>query len=291
MSHHPISPGDHTRTLHIDGRERTCLLHVPTGYDASQPTPLVLALHGATSNAKLMQAFCGLSDKADREGFLVAYPNGTGNTANVLTWNGGACCGYALKHQVDDIAFLAALLDDLAKVVNIDEKRVFVCGMSNGAQMTYRLAAALPQRIAAAAAVAGPLGIEVPPLARPVPLLHIHGTEDRFAPYLGGVGDRSVYGVDFRSAPDSVLAWALANGCSDTAVTQIDEPTVDDGTRIVRSFYGGGEREVVLITVEGGGHTWPGLPPLPALLGLSTSNLDANHTIWQFFESHPLPTR
>ena len=289
MPHRDLPAGDQTRTLHVDGRDRSCLLHVPPGCDGERLVPLVLSLHGATSNAKLMQAFCGLSDKADREGFLVAYPNGTGHTANVLTWNGGACCGYAVKHQVDDVAFLRALIDDLTTFTPVDPQRIFVCGMSNGAQMAYRLAAALPERLAAVATVAGPLGVDVATLPRPVPLLHIHGTEDRFAPYLGGVGDRSVYGVDFRSAPDSVRAWAQANGCPETAVTQFDEPTVDDGTRIVRHVYGSGQRKTILVTVEGGGHTWPGRPPFPEILGRSTRNLDANDTIWAFFESHPLP--
>ena len=90
-----LTPGDHTRTLKHDGRTRSYIVHIPPKYDSKQPTPLVLAFHGGGGNAQVMKRFYGLNDKADKEGFIVAYPNGTGRSENILTWNGGNCCGYA----------------------------------------------------------------------------------------------------------------------------------------------------------------------------------------------------
>jgi polyhydroxybutyrate depolymerase len=282
-----LSIGESLRVLHIDERTRNYLVHVPANRDASQPMPVVLAFHGATSNARLMRSFCGLSEKAEQAGFVVVYPSGTGHGEKVLAWNGGACCGYAKSYNVDDVAYVRALLDDLATVVDIDPRRVYATGMSNGAMMVYRLAAECADRIAAIAPVAGPLGIDDPRPSRPAPVLHIHGTEDQFAPYHGGVGKRSAYGVPFRSVADTVAAWVRINGCDPTP-TIIEEPTaVDDGTRIVRRIYRG-DAEVILLTIEGGGHTWPGRPPFPETLGKSTRNLIANDVIWEFFQKHSL---
>src|SRR4051812_6169475 len=90
-------PQDFVHRLHVGGRERWCLIHLPPAYDHERPLPCVFALHGATSNPRLMERFTGLNDKADAEGFIVAYPAGSGALANVLTWNGGACCGFAAQ--------------------------------------------------------------------------------------------------------------------------------------------------------------------------------------------------
>ena len=278
------------RTLTVDGRERSYLYHLPPTVPPDTAIPIVLAFHGATSNARLMEQFCGMNAKADAAGFLIVYPNGTGNLPNVLTWNGGDCCGYAHKHGVDDVAYVRALLDDLPNITPIDPAQVYAAGMSNGAHMAYRLAAEMADRFAAIAAVAGPMALDDPRPARPIPVLHIHGTDDQFAPFHGGVGARSLYGVSFRSVPDTIRAWVRANGCPEEPEVIEEPPRVDDGTRIVRHVYrpGRGGSEVVLILVEGGGHTWPGRPPFPERLGKSTANLDANDCIWDFFQRHPM---
>ena len=87
----PLTPGDHTRTLQHDGRTRSYIVHIPPKYDAKQPTPVVLAFYGG-GNAEQMVRFCGLNEKADKEGFIVVYPNRTGRQKRMLTWNGGNCC-------------------------------------------------------------------------------------------------------------------------------------------------------------------------------------------------------
>jgi polyhydroxybutyrate depolymerase len=283
-----LTPGKHWFELAVDGRTRSYLVHVPPSYDGSSPWPALLAFHGATSNARLMEVFSGVSDKADQAGFLAVYPNGTGNLPNVLTWNAGNCCGYAVKNRIDDVAFVRALLDDLHGKANLDPRRVYAAGMSNGAGMVFRLAHEMADRFAAIATVAGALGLERVAPARPLSVIHFHGTDDAFAPFTGGRGARSIYGMEFMSVAESIAAWVAANGCPPEPREERFSDRVGDGTTIVRKTYGPGREgaEVVLVVIEGGGHTWPGRPPLPQALGKSTRNIDANDWIWEFFERH-----
>src|SRR5579863_4447497 len=125
----PINPGDHTRKLTVDGRERSYLVHIPPKYDSKKPTPVVLAFHGGGANADSMVVFSGLNKKADDAGFVVVYPNGTGRLEKVLTFNGGNCCGYAMNNNVDDVELTRKILDRLYESANIDPKRVFATGM------------------------------------------------------------------------------------------------------------------------------------------------------------------
>jgi polyhydroxybutyrate depolymerase len=284
-----LGPGDHTRTLTVDDLKRSYLVHVPKSYDGKKPSPVVLVYHGGGSNAEQMVRFCGLNEKADTAGFIAVYPSGTGRLAKVLTWNGGNCCGYAMTNKVDDVAFTRALLDDLAKVVKVDEKQVSATGMSNGAIMAYRLASELSDRIAAVAPVAGPMGTEKCAPKRPVPVLHFHGTSDEFAPFKGGKGSKSLSGTNFYSVDHSIRAWVKADGCKEEPTTEELPDRARDGTKVTRKTYGGGKdgAEVVLVEIEGGGHTWPGREPVLKYLGKATGNVSANDVMWEFFRKHP----
>jgi len=285
----PLTPGDHTRTLQVDGRERSYLVHIPPKHDPKQPTPVVLAFHGGGGNAEQMVRFCGLNEKADKEGFIVVYPSGTGRFEKMLTWNGGNCCGYAQWNKVDDVAFTRALLDDLAKFANVDPKRVYATGMSNGAIMCYRLASELSDRIAAIAPVSGPMGTEKCSPRRPVAVIHFHGTDDQYAPFEGGKG-RGVSQTDFYSVEHSIRAWVKANGCPEMPVVTDLPDKADDGMKVQRKTYGPGSdgAEVVLVEIKGGGHTWPGRDPVVRFLGKSTKDISANDLMWEFFKKHPM---
>jgi polyhydroxybutyrate depolymerase len=283
-----LGPGDYKRDLKIGDLERSYLVHVPAKYDAKQPTPVVLSFHGGGSNAEQMVKFCGLNTKADEAGFIVVYPSGTG-WLGLLTFNGGNCCAYAMNNDIDDVGFTRALLDDLATVANVDGKRVFATGMSNGGIISYRLASELSDRIAAIAPVGGPMGTETCAPKRPVPVLHFHGTNDNFAPFKGGRG-KGVSGTDFYSVEHSMQAWIKANGCpTEPVVTKLPDK-VDDGMTVTKKVYGPGKEgsEVVLIEIEGGGHTWPGRVPPVKFLGPSTLDISANDLMWEFFEKHPM---
>lgn len=235
-----------------------------------------------------MIRFCGLNETADKHGFVAVYPQGTGRLDGARTWNGGNCCGHAMQQQVDDIAFTKALLDDLARVVNVDCKRVFATGMSNGAIFSYRLASELSDRIAAIAPVDGPMGTAACQPSRPVPVMHFHGTDDEFAPYHGGKGAKSLSQTDFYSVKHSVDAWIKANDCNPEPTTSTLADNAQDGTSATITTYGGGKNgsEVVLVTIHNMGHTWPGRQSLLKFLGKATKNVSANEMMWEFFVKH-----
>lgn len=281
-----IKPGDHTRTIDA----RTYLVHVPPSYDGSKPFPVVLAFHGGLSRAKSMIQLSGLNEKADGAGFIAVYPNGTSQRGRLLVWNAGNCCGYAMRHNVDDVGFVRALLDDLAEAANIDPKRVYATGYSNGAMMSYRLASEMSDRIAAIAPVAGPMGTAKCKPQRPVPVIHLHGTNDRMAPFEGGVVSFGLVRVNFYSVEHSIRAWVKANECPEKPVVAEEPDKAEDGMTVQRRTYGPGEHgaEVVLVIVKGGGHTWPGRNPRQRAHGASTKDISATDLIWEFFQKHPM---
>jgi polyhydroxybutyrate depolymerase len=283
----PLPPGDHVRSLESDGRTRTYRVHVPPQYDATAPTPVVLAYHGAMTNSRMMASFSGLSKKADEAGFVVVYPNGTGSGDVMLFWNAG---GMRRRNgaNADDVAFTAKTLDDLATVINVDPDRVYATGLSNGGMMCYRLAAELSDRIAAIAPVAGTMGVDDPDPKRPVPVLHFHGTSDRLVPF-DGPDDRGRRIVAIRSVDETMRIWAKIDGCpAEPDIADLPD-SVDDGTKVTCKIWGPGKdgAEVVLYTITGGGHTWPGKPRVVGILGKSTKDISANDLMWEFFQKHP----
>jgi len=281
-----LGAGDHTRQLTVDGRERTYLVHIPKDYDPQKPTPVVLALHGAAMNGPLMVWFCGLNKTSDKEGFIVVYPSGTG-TGPFLVWNAGGFRGKLAEGKPDDVAFIGKLLDDLGAVVNVDVKRVYACGMSNGAMMCYRLAAEMSDRIAAIAPVAGTIAIEESKPQRPVPVIHFHGSKDNIVPFK--MPKRKSQFMKLLGVEESIQTWVKLNGCDKTCMTETISKE-DDELKVTRQTYSGSMAgaDVVLITIEDGGHTWPGQQPPVGFIGKSAQNISANDLMWEFFEKHPL---
>jgi len=282
----PLAPGYHLRQLETGGLNRSYLIYIPKDYQAAKPAPVVLALHGAAMNGPIMAAFCGINATADKAGFIVVYPNGTG-TGTFLVWNAGAFPGRLVASRPDDVAFINKLLDDLATVVKVDSNRVFACGMSNGAMMCYRLAAELSERIAAVAPVAGTIAIDESKPKRPVPVLHFHGTKDNLVPF---DPPNAFKGMHLKSVAESIQTWIKLDGCDATPKTEV---LTNNGAKlkVTRETYGGGTQgtEVVLVRIEGGGHTWPGMVPMVSFIGKSTTDISANNLIWEFFQKHPKP--
>jgi len=286
--------GEHTRTIAVGDLQRRYRVHVPKKYDAANPTPVVVVFHGGGGNPESMVRLSGMNAKSDEAGFIVVYPFGTGKLADsLLTFNGGGCCGYAMENKVDDVAFTRALLDDLAKVANVDTNRVFATGLSNGGIMSHYVASELSDRIAAIAPVGGPLMMDAPNAKRPVPVMHFHGTGDEFAPFKGGFGKGPLgrAGVtEFRSVDHTIQCWVKANGCKPEPEIVALPDKADDGMKCTRKTWSGGRdgSEVVLIEIENGGHTWPGNEPIVAMLGKSTKDISANDLMWEFFQKHPM---
>ena len=152
----PIRQGDEEKWLDFQGRRRTYIVHVPPGFDRSRALPLVIVLHGGVVNAYFTAYNTGMNATADREGFIVAYPNGTGRLEDrILTWNVGFGFAYALRNNVDDVGFIRELINRTLGEYGADPRRVYATGISNGGIMSYRLASEASDLIAAVAPVAG----------------------------------------------------------------------------------------------------------------------------------------
>ena len=193
------------------------------------------------------------------------------------------------KDRADDVAYIRAVLDDLATVVKVDPKRVYATGMSNGGMMCYLLAAELSDRIAAVAPVAGTMVIEKANPKRPVPIMHFHGTADTFIPFDGPRKDTPKF-IHFKSVEDTIKTWVKIDGCEEKPEIVELPDKAKDGTTVQRKTYGYGKdgAEVVLFVIKGGGHTWPGEKPLVDFIGKSTKNISANDLLWEFFQKHPM---
>ncbi len=135
--------GTTSGSITVGGRTRVYNIHLPSSYDAADPLPLVLVLHGTTQSIASVERMSGMSRVADREKFIAVYPSGTGPMDRVPTWNAGNCCAYALRNNVDDVDFLRALIEKLKSEYPMDAKRIYVTGISNGAMMSCRLACEL----------------------------------------------------------------------------------------------------------------------------------------------------
>jgi polyhydroxybutyrate depolymerase len=281
-----LPAGETTRPLTHDGLERNYILYIPASINRSQPVPLVFVFHGGTGNAESAIRMSGFNGAADQNGFAVVYPNGTGRLSNdiLLTWNGGTCCGYAQEKNVDDIGFVRAIVTDLRTLMNIDPKRIYATGMSNGGILSQRLACEAADLFAAIAPVSGTLNFLPCNPSQPISVIEFHGTEDQHIPYDGGFGPKSLVIVDFASVEFSVGFWTSYDGCNSQPQTNsVDDIRHDTWTGCT------GSSSVELYTIIGGGHAWPG-----GLGGLADSDqpttaISATQLIWTFFAAHPKP--
>jgi polyhydroxybutyrate depolymerase len=265
--------GDFTWTFDAAGTKRTANVHVPLAYDPTARTPLVLNLHGYTETAESQASLSKMTATADREGFIVVYPQGVSNS-----WNAGNCCGPSQAEARDDVGFLGSVIDEAAAKLCVDPKRVFAAGMSNGAFMAHRLACELSDRIAAVGSVAGLMTLATCAPKRPVPVIQFHGTGDLVVPYAGNLS------LGFPPVTKVIDDWAKRDGCTGDPAESFAK---DDVRCTTRASCSQGS-EVTLCTVTGGGHTWPGGTPTPSF-GATTTALSASDALWAFFQKHPMP--
>lgn len=246
--------------------------------------PMILALHGGGGNPAQFARSSGLSPAANRAGFAVVYPAGTGRTG-LLTWNAGSCCGLAQRTAVDDLSYLDAVAADAVRRFGLNGDRLYVTGMSNGAMMAAAYAAERPGNVRAAAPVAGTLDLVRHPPKGAVPLLHIHGTADARVPYAGGRGQTGLTRTDFASVAEVIAAFRAHHGPLVESRSVIDQR--DDATRAIVQDWARGSRTMLrLITIEGGGHLWPGGLRAPRQDG-PTREISATAEILRFFAIHP----
>jgi len=286
------------KTLISGGLERTYHVFLPKGYSSGNPIPLVIALHGGGGRGINMDRGTGgqITREADRRGWIAVFPEGVSRG-----WNDGRPLKTRRDREratVNDTAYIADLLAELQKDYSIDAKRIFATGISNGGFMSIRLAIDLSDKFAAIAAVTASLGKQdeqsVP--KAPISVMFINGTEDPLVPYNGGQV------VAFGQTRGEILAtsaairwWAARNGCTDQPVSQdLPDSEPGDGTYVQMETFSGGEQgsEVVLVRINGGGHTWPGgVQYLPERrIGKVCRDIDGTELIFDFFARHQRQT-
>lgn len=265
-------------SIFVGGQYRSYRLYVPAIYTGASARPLILNLHGYTSNAQQQELYSNFMPIADTANFLMVFPNGTFSSGQRF-WNAGLSSAL-----VNDIAFLSALIDSLDLTYNINLNRVYSTGMSNGGYMSHTLACELSNRITAIASVTGSIfntqyGSNCHPM-RPVPVMQIHGTNDPTVPYIGSSTSMPI---------DSVVKyWVTKNNCNPVATfSNVPNTSSTDGCTAEHYRYlnGTSGSSVELYKIIGGTHTWPGFP----FGGLGTNlDINASKEIWRFFNKYSL---
>jgi polyhydroxybutyrate depolymerase len=279
---------DGPRSLTVGGLARTYVVHLPNGQRPTAPVPLVVVFHGGGGNAANAARMTGMDAKADREGFIAVYPDGTGRREGaeiLLTWNTWRCCGPALDNNVDDVAFVRAMVQEVAHDYPVNRARIYATGLSNGGMMTYRVGCELSEVFAAIAPVAGALDTDQCKPVAPVSVVVFHGTADQHVRFEGGEPGTS---VDRHKRTDNSVAyavdfWRRRDGCD-------PEPVRSRKGKVAHDVYKCANGTAVeLYAIEGQGHAWPG-----GQKGIRFGNVDAPTTeiaatdvMWDFFRAHP----
>lgn len=256
------------------GQKREYLLYVSRSYDRAKPAPLVICMHGAGLWPAAQMEMTQWNKAADEHGFIVVYPSGTDMPKS---WGGKA-----------DVRFISELIDTLEAAYNIDPTRIYVNGFSNGGGMAFLLSCELSSRIAAVGTVAAANLRQWSQCtdSRPMPLITFHGTADRLAPYNGGTSLASPPGTSFASVSTWTANWAKRNRCGPNPMESV---VAADVTR-VEYTHCADDAAVVLYTIKGGGHSWPGgKPMLEWFMGPTSRSIDASDLIWEFFRQRRLP--
>ena len=273
-----------TGTIVSSAVKREYLLYVPKSYDRAKPTPLVINLHTAMSWPTSSMNISQWNLVADEHGFIVVYPAGTGFGSK--SWE---MTGSETPSRMPDVIFISELIDKLEVSYNIDKTRIYADGMSNGGGMAFVLSCTLSGRIAAVGMVSAGLYPEWSWCTdhRPVPVIAFHGTADPICPYNGG---RTMFGDDiFPSVPSFMANWARRNRCGPNP---IESAVAADVTRLQYTECAD-DASVVLFTVKGEGHQWPGGKSIVAkwLVGPYSRSIDATRQMWAFFREHQLPRK
>ena len=278
--------GSTTLTLRQGTVSRTALLHVPTSYGGKSPVPLVLNLHGSGSTADQQRLFTAMNKTSNADGFIVVYPQGAIPDGSGFDWNvpGQLLVGgrKVPTGSPSDVAYVNQLLTQIEGTYCIDTQRVYATGFSGGSRMVSELGCAMAARIAAIAPVSG---LRFPAdchATRALPVITFHGTADPIDPYAGHGQPYWSYSV-----PEAAKRWAARDACD-------AKPAVAKGPVVAVTRYTGcrNAAQVVLYTIAGEGHEWPGGPTLPStltqLLGPQSDAVDANAVMWRFFQAHRL---
>jgi polyhydroxybutyrate depolymerase len=285
-----VAPGTYSKSIVFDGSERSFLVHIPSGYDASKSYPVVFGFHGGFGSAENFEASSALSKHADERGFIVVYGQGLSfGLIDAAVWNAGACCGRAVdeKENVDDVGYVRSVLAYVQERYHVNSDRVYMTGMSNGGMLVQRLACEATNLFAGAASVSGTMVIDTCTPNAYIPMLIIHGTEDKNVPYEGGVGSIAINPTSHISIMKEFSDWGLRNQCSGSPKVVSIATTDLDGKSVDSLSYENCTKPVTLYRVNGGEHEWPGAERLTdTRLERSgpTKVMNASQVILDFFE-------
>ena len=267
------------QTLQHKDVKRRYIVYTPPAYHSApqQAFPVVFNFHGGGMTMAEQMLYTQMNRAADRHGFIVVYPQGIKQD-----WNVGFGMDYLAG--TDDVGFTQAMLDKLKQHYRIDARRVYATGLSRGGFFALRLAAELPQQFAAVASVGA---------TRPEPvvahhgkpekvgMLLIHGTADQVVLYQGKAGG-------YLSADDTLRYWAKVNAIATNPPPRLLPAATGDDLKVSLLEQANGQQSVALVTIDGGGHTWPGADAfnigLP--IGKTSRSIDANEVMWEFFGRH-----
>ena len=281
-------PGTATHQVGTGRDARFFLLHVPSRprrnfIGVVRPYPLIIVLHGSDADGESVRQFSGMDSIADARGFLVAYPHATKGTLGLFgaDWNAGSCCGAAARDRVDDVAFLLGVIERVATQLPVDRHRVYVAGFSDGGRLAYRMACDAAPVIAAVAIVAGSLRDRGCAPAAPVPLVAFHATGDDQVAY-NEESDTPAPRPPLAAAaalPPSIQVWSAINGCRTMAQSRVSP-------HVSRYTFGHCDAaDVMLYSIDGGGHGWPGQPGSSSAMP-EMSELSASDAMVRFFFRH-----
>lgn len=274
-----VYPQDVEDTLMIYGRNRFYKTHLPPGFDYQKKYPVVFIFHGGLGTPDIIEKQTGFSVKADEEKFIVVYPYGTGPfDKKLLTWNTWDCCGYADKKNINDVDFVHAILQQVKSKYNIDDKRIYAAGLSNGGMMCYLLACELPEQFAAVAPVAASMfdTISCNPNSE-VSLIIFNSMDDQHVPYNGGVGEESLVEVKYLPVETVVNLWV--NKYSSFLMSKLESTEFHK-----TSYKNDKEIEIILYKMLSGGHSWPGGERIRKFGDEPVKNVSATNLIWEFFK-------
>tara|TARA_Y100000310_G_scaffold194711_2_gene194711 strand:+ start:3786 stop:4748 length:963 start_codon:yes stop_codon:yes gene_type:complete len=287
-------PGDYEFILNYDGLTREYFVHVPPRYDIKKSVPLIIDLHGGGGSFESAIIGTQMNKKSDSEGFIAVYPNSAESIDGGKRWNNGPRLIESQKESTaNDIGFLNAMLDDLEIKFNIDKKRIYATGMSNGGFMTYRVACEMADRIAAIAPVASTLLMDNCNPSRSISVIHFHGLKDKIVNFEGGPSKiKSNLKIldDLRSVEESINNFVNINNCPTTS-----KITYQNREATCKTYSPCNQNtEVTLCTIKDGGHTWPGgnygidKTWYKKFVGKLSHDISANDAMWDFFEKHPM---
>jgi polyhydroxybutyrate depolymerase len=243
------------------GGDRAVAVHVPPSYKCDTAAPLVILLHGYSASGLLQETYFKVAAESDKRGFLYLNPDGTKDPSGNQFWNAtDSCCNFA-KSTVDDSAYVSGLITEMQAEYNVDPKRVYVMGHSNGGFMSYRMACEHGDQIAAVATLAGAMWADMSkcPAKSPVSVLQIHGTSDAVISYEGA----SLFNNPYPAAETTVADWVSINGCNttgDTTAPSFDLVGNIDGNESTATTYAGCKSgtAVAFWSIAGGSHS-PGI--------------------------------